>query len=120
MKSREKTLYILMLASSAAWLLSLVMILAFVVSNNEHEWTKWVNMLFFAIAILAFGATLLFSIFILVIGPNKVRFAVLKWMLALLPSVTLVGHLMPIWVPIIFTIMLVTLPTRWLATARTW
>jgi hypothetical protein len=118
MKNRETILYSLMVAGSVAWLLSLIMILVFVVPNNEYEWTKWMNMLFFAIAILTFGATLLFSIFILAMGPKKARFAVFKWILLLLPSIMLVSHLVPVWIPIMFTIALVVLPARWLFTER--
>ena len=118
MKNRETILYSLMATGSIAWLLSLLMIMVFVVPNNEYEWTKWINMMLFAIAILTFGASLLFSIYILAMGPKKARFAVVKWVLLLLPSIILVSHVVPIWVPIMFTIALVVLPTRWIIAER--
>jgi hypothetical protein len=118
MKNREKILYILMLVGSVAWLAALAMILVFVVPNNEYEWTKWINMLFFAIAILAFSATLVFSIVILAMGPKNTRFAILKWILLLFPSVLLVSHIVPLWIPIMFSLALSALPIRWLVTER--
>ena len=54
------------------------MIAIFVVPKNESDWTMWINMLFFGVAVLAFSATFILSAFVVATGPKKARFAVFK------------------------------------------
>jgi hypothetical protein len=115
---REQNLYLLMLIGAASWFVALVLIGAFDLTNNESEWTMWINMIFFGVATLAFIATLIVSLLVVVTGPKTARFTVLKWLLLFVPSVVLVGHLVPLWVPIMFSLVLSLLPVKWLVGLR--
>lgn len=75
---REQNLYLLMLIGAISWFGALVMIAIFVVPKNESDWTMWINMLFFGVAVLAFSATFILSAFVVATGPKKARFAVFK------------------------------------------
>ena len=115
---REQILYSLMLIGAASWFAALVMFLG---SDIGPEWIKWIDILFVAVAILAIIATFFLSIFIAVMGPEPAKFAVLKWFLWLLlfiPSVVLLGHLVPLWVPILFSLVVSLLPVKWLVASR--
>jgi hypothetical protein len=90
-----------------------------------HEWIKWIEMLFVAVAILAIIATSILSIFIAFTGPETARFAVPKcllWLLLFVSSVVLISvliiHLVPWWVPILFYLVLSLLPVKWLVASR--
>jgi hypothetical protein len=118
---REQILYSLMLIGAASWVAALVMMAEFLGPDIGPEWIIWIEMLFVAFAILAIIATLILSIFIAFTGPETARFAVLKWLLWLLlfvPSVVLVSHLVPLWVPILFSLVLSLLPVKWLVASR--
>ena len=116
---REQILYSLMLIGAASWFAAIVIL--FLGPDIGPEWIKWIGMLFVAVAILAIIATLILSIFIAATGPETARFAVLKWFLWLLlfiPSVVFLGHLVPLWVPILFSLVVSFLPVKWLVASR--
>ena len=118
---REQILYSLMLIGAASWFAALVMMAAFLGPDIGPEWIKWIDMLFVAVVILAIIATFFLSIFIAAMGPEPAKFAVLKWFLWLLlfiPSVVLLGHLVPLWVPILFSLVVFLLPVKWLVASR--
>jgi len=108
MKYRERMLYIFMVVGSISWLVSLVMMFSF---GNKYE---WIGIPFFMIAIPGFIATLIFSIFIMAVGPREARFAVFKWILVFFPSIVTLTHRIPAWVPIIYSVAPVVLPASWL------
>ena len=110
---REKLLYRVMLVGAMSWCGALIVAAAFATSGPV--WIMWANIFLIAIAATSLLATLVLSVLVVVAGPRPARLAVLKFLLLFVPSVGLLSHLVPIWVPIAFALALALLSAKWVA-----
>jgi hypothetical protein len=100
-RSRETALSVLMLVGSASWL----------VAQGLLSFTDAFGVFFvFAFSGVAFLAVAVLSPLVIVKGPPRARIALIVWFLFLVPSIFLMGHMAPPWVPISSTLVLTTIP----------